>query len=188
MRRVSRLGGGAAAIVLAVSAIAAGDAPFGHGDIVLGASYAALAGALDFRDINAAVAEQGARHAARPDLGRRGYGCHRRDDDYAEISCVSHVEKIGATATREIRMQFLDGVLQQFSITVDIPHLGAVIDALREAHGPPQETTAAAGGRYASWGWRNAASTIRAYAGKDVVFVSFELAGYAAAVKRRQRR
>ena len=44
-------------------------APTAHADIALGASYQALAAALDFRDIHAAVAEQGARKAGSPTWG-----------------------------------------------------------------------------------------------------------------------
>jgi hypothetical protein len=111
----------------------------------------------------------------------------RRDDAYADVSCVSHDEKVGGADTREIRMQFLNGVLQQFSISADIPHFGAVMDVLRARHGPPQEVEPAADGRYASYRWRNRVASIVAYAGKDVVFVSFELATYPEAVKRRQQ-
>jgi hypothetical protein len=178
----------AAALSLQFSVtVGAADAPYGHADITLGASYRALAAALDFRDIHAAVAEQAARKARTPALGRRGYGCVRRDDPYADVTCVSHDEKIGAAATREIRMQFVNGVLQQFSITADIPHFDAVMDALRARHGPPQETEPAAEGRYASYRWKNGVSSITAYAGKDVIFVTFDLATYAEAVKRRQQ-
>src|SRR6185436_8147071 len=83
-------------VFLLCGAAAAADGPYGLADITLGASYQALAAALDFRDIHAAVAEQGARKGAKPDLGRRGYGCVRRDDAYADVSCVSHDEKVGA--------------------------------------------------------------------------------------------
>jgi hypothetical protein len=165
----------------------AADGPYGQADITLGASFQVLAEALDFRDIHAAVAEQAARKAVRPDLGRRGYGCVRRDDAYADVTCVSHDEKIGGAETREIRLQFLNGVLQQFSITADLPHFDAVMDALKARHGPPHESEPAAEGRYASYRWRNAASTIVAYGGKDVIFVSFELASYREAVKVRQQ-
>src|SRR5215831_8225011 len=113
---------GIAALFLLFAATAcAADEPYGQADIKLGDSYQALATSLDFRDIHAAVAEQAARKSAHPDLGRRGYGCVRRDDAYADVSCVSHDEKIGGADTREIRLQFLNGVLQQFSISADIP-------------------------------------------------------------------
>ena len=165
----------------------AADEPYGQGDIRLGASFQALTAALDLRDIHAAIAEQGARKAPRPDLGRRGYGCVRRDDAYADVSCVSHDEKIGGAETREIRLQFLNGVLQQFSISADLPHFDAVMAALRSQHGPPQAAQAATEGHYASWRWSNGVSSIVAYGGKDVVFVAFELATYPEAVKRRQQ-
>lgn len=172
---------------LAVPAVGAADQPHGQADITLGASYQTLAAALDFRDIHAAVAAQAARNARHPDLGRRGYGCVRRDDAYADVSCVSHDEKIGSVDTREIRLQFLNGVLQQFSISADIPHFDAVMAALRARHGPPTGVEAATEGRYAAYRWTNGASSIVAYSGKDVVFVSFELAIYPEAVKRRQQ-
>ena len=172
--------------LLAAAGAGAADQPYALADIALAASYRDLAAALDFRDIHAAVAEQAARGAARPDLGRRGYGCFRRDDHYADVTCISHEEHVGGVPTREIRMQFLNGGLQQLSLTADLPHLAAVVEALRAQHGAPQETRPAADGRYASWQWRNAVSTINAYAGKDVVFVSLELIGYAAAVERRK--
>ena len=174
-------------LALAGGAAAAADEPYGHADIALGASYQALAAALDFRDLNAAIAGQGARKAAKPDLGRRGYACVRRDDAYADVSCVSHDEKVGGVETREIRMQFLNGVLQQFSISADIPRFDVVMGAIRARHGPPQEAEAAAGGRYASYRWKNGVSSIVAYGGKDVVFVSYELAIYPEAVKARQK-
>ena len=178
---------GLAALLLLPSFAPAADEPYGQADITLGASYQTLAGALDLRDIHAAVAEQAARRAAKPDLGRRGYGCVRRNDAYADVSCVSHDEKIGHADTREIRLQFLNGVLQQFSISADIPRFDAVMAALRARHGPPTEVEAATEGRYASYRWVNGVSSIVAYRGKDVVFVSFELAIYPEAVKRRQQ-
>ena len=173
-------------LALLASGAGAAEQAYGRGDIVLGAGYKELAGALDLRYINAALAEQVARGDARPDLGRRGFGCYARGDARADETCVSHEERIGDVPLREVRLQFVDGVLQQFSITADLPHLTAVIAALEAEHGPAGETRPAAGTSYASWRWRNAASTIVAWAGKDVVFVSFELAGYAAAVARRQ--
>src|SRR5262245_26390174 len=137
----------AALLLLPAFNALAADQPYGQADITLGASYQALAAALDFRDIHAAVAEQAARRAAKPELGRRGYGCVRRDDAYADVSCVSHDEKIGDADTREIRLQFLNGVLQQFSISADIPRFDAVMAALRAQHGPPQVVEAATADR-----------------------------------------
>ena len=179
------------AIVLLALVSATADAaeqPYVHGDIALGASYDTLAAALDFRDINAALAEQGARKASKPDLGSRGYGCVRREDPYADVTCVSHDERIGAAPLREIRLQFLDGVLQQFSITAELRYFDVVLQTLRADHGPPSGQEPATAGTYASYRWRNGAATIVAYAGTDLVFVSFELAGYAEAVKRRHQR
>ena len=174
--------------VLLLFAVAAGAAaePYRYDDVRLGASFTRLASDLDFRDIHAAIAAQREKQEAKPDLGRRGYGCARRDDPYADVACVSHDERVGGAETREIRLHFLDGILQQFSITAEIRHFDAVMQVLRERHGTPQQTEPAPAGGYPSSAWRNAESRIIAYGGKDLVFVSFELAGYAEAVKRKQ--
>ena len=164
----------------------AGADPYRYDEIRLGASLQRLVQDLDLRDINAAIAAQPETNAAKPDLGRRGYGCVRRDDPYADVGCVSHDERVGGAETREIRLHFLDGVLQQFSITAEIRHYDAVMLALRERHGMPQQMEPAPAGGYRSSSWRNAESRITAYGGKDLVFVSFELAGYGEAVKRKQ--
>ncbi len=168
-----------------IAATAAAE-PHRFDDIRLGASYARLAHDLDFRDIHAAIARQHESQAARPDLGRRGYGCAPRGDAHADVACVSHEERVGGAETREIRLQFLAGVLQQFSITAEIRHFDAVMQALRERYGDPERAPPAASGGYPSSRWHNADSGITAYGGKDLVFVSFELAGYAEAVKRKQ--
>ena len=164
----------------------AGAEPYRFDEIRLGASFQRLAHELDFRDIHAAVAEQKERKTTQPDLGRRGYGCARRDDPYADLACVSHDERVGGAETREIRLHFLDGRLQQFSVTAEIRHYDAVMQALRERYGAPQATEPAPAGGYSSSSWRNAESRIISYGGKDLVFVSFELAGYQDAVKRKQ--
>jgi hypothetical protein len=172
--------------VLLLSAACVGAEPFRYDDIRLGASLTRLERDLDLRDIHAAVAMQKARQATKPDLGRRGYGCIPRDDPFADVACVSHDERVGGAETREIRLHFLDGILQQFSITAEIRHYDTVMQALRERHGAPrQEEAATAGGSPAS-AWRNPDSRIIAYGGKDLVFISFELASYGEAVKRRQ--
>ena len=160
--------------------------PFRFDDLRLGASDARLARDLDFRDIHAAIAQQQAQQAAKPDLGRRGYGCARREDPFADVACVSHEERVGGAETREIRLHFLAGILQQFSITAEIRHLEAVMSAVRERHGPPETVQPAAAGAYPASRWRNAGSSIMLYGGKDLVFVSYELAGYADAVRRKQ--
>ena len=189
-RQTRRSGLTAITIVFAlVSGAADGaDEPYGHGDIRLGASFQVLAAALDFRDIYAALAEQERRKAAVPDLGRRGYGCLRRDDAYADVTCVSHTEKVGGAETRELRLQFLAGILQQFSITAEIQYFDAVTGAVRARHGAPGSVEPATGGGFPSYRWRNGASSIVGYGGKDLVFVSFELSSYAEAVKARQAR
>jgi hypothetical protein len=183
-RRAGRMLAVAAAFLAGAGAARA--EPYRFEDIRLGASFPRLAHELDLRDIHAAVAEQGERKAARPDLGRRGYGCARRDDAYADIACVSHEERVGGAPTREIRLHFLEGRLQQFSITAEIRHYDAVMQALRARYGAPQAAAAAPAGGYASSTWRNDDSKIISYGGKDLVFVSFELAGYPDAVKRKQ--
>jgi hypothetical protein len=160
--------------------------PYRFDDIRLGASFARLARDLDFRDIHAAIAQQQAQQATKPDLGRRGYGCARREDSFADVACVSHDERVGGAEMREIRLHFLAGVLQQFSITAEIRHLEAVMGAVRERHGPPETVPPAAAGAYPASRWRNAGSSIMLYGGKDLVFVSYELAGYADAVRRKQ--
>jgi len=184
-RWLRRLG---ASLVLTLGVVLAAAAePYAFGNIRLGTSFDDLAPLLDFRDIDVALDRQLAAKAARPDLGRRGYGCMRREDPYAEVACVSHDEKVGDTPTREIRLQFLNGVLQQFSITAEIAEIESVMAALRQEHGAPRETKAATAGAFASYHWRNADSAIAVYRGKDLVFVSFELAGYRQAVEQRQR-
>ena len=176
---------GATAVAVLVGA-GAGAEPYRYDDVRLGASFTRLAHELDFRDIHAAIGAQQQKQAAKPDLGRRGYGCARRDDAYADVTCVSHDERVGGAETREIRLHFLDGILQQFSITAEIQHFDAVMRALNERHGAPQRAEPAPAGSHPSFAWRNADSGITAYGGKDLVFVSFELASYGEAVKRKQ--
>jgi len=172
----------------ALSGLCAGAAaePYRYDDIRLGASLTRLERDLDLRDIHAAVAMQKTRQAEKPDLGRRGYGCIRRDDPYADVACVSHDERVGGTETREIRLHFLDGILQQFSLSAEIRHYDAVMQALRERHGAPRQEKAATTAGSPAFAWHNPDSRIIAYGGKDLVFVSFELATYGEAVKRRQ--
>jgi len=177
-----------AAIVLTLGIAAAAAAqPYGFGDIRLGTPFDELSRRLDFRDIGSALDQQHAAKARKPDLGRRGFGCLRGANGYADLVCVSHDETVNGAPTREVRLQFLDGVLQTFSISVEADKSEAVLAALRSRYGAPHETRPAVAGAFASQHWRNADSTISAYRGKDLVFVSFELAGYRDAVKRRQR-
>lgn len=177
---------GVLAALFLIGAGVAGAEPYRFEDLRLGASFQRLAHELDFREIHAAAAEQGERKAARPDLGRRGYGCARREDPQADVACVSHDERVGGAETREIRLHFLEGRLQQFSITAEIRHYDAVMQALRSRYGEPQAAATAPAGGYASSTWHNEDSKIISYGGKDLVFVSFELAGYPDAVKRKQ--
>ena len=175
-----------AAFICGFIAVTAAAEPYRYDDIRLGASLQRLVQDLDLRDTQVAIAAQQETKAAKPDLGRRGFGCVRRDDPYADVACVSHDERVGGAETREIRLHFLNGALQQFSITAEIRHYDAVMQALRERHGAPQQAEPAPAGGYPSSIWRNAESKITAYGGKDLVFVSFELAGYDEAVKRKQ--
>jgi hypothetical protein len=168
---------------LAGGAGGAGAEPHGFGDIRLGSTFEALERELDFRDIESALRAVQAQKLVRPDLGRRGYGCMRRDDPAADITCVSHDEKIGAGETREIRLQFLDGILQQFSITAELARLDAVVQAISGRDGPPQTVVADGATEYR---WAQPDSRITGYRGKDLVFVVFELAGYPAAVERKR--
>ena len=164
--------------LLAVSATsaAAADMPFGVIDIGLGASYARLERDLDFRSITTSLAQMAGN---KPDLGKRGYGCMRRDDPQADIGCVSHIEKLGAIDTREIRLHFLNGRLYQFSMSAEVQYYDTVIAQLSARNGAPQPAVDAVR-------WQNESGNIAAYRGKDLVFVNFELAGYADAVKRKR--
>ena len=111
----------------------------------------------------------------------------RRGDPYADITCMSHEEKIDGISAREIRPQFLDGILRQFSITGEIGHFDAVMRAVGAPYGAPLVTPAAES-RGATYSWRNGESKITGYAGKDLVFVSFELASHAAATVHKKNR
>ena len=155
---------------------AAADEPFGLLDISLGSSYSRLERDLDFRFIAASLATMAGN---KPDFGRRGYGCVRREDAQADIGCVSHTEKPGGTETREIRLNFLHGRLYQFSVSAEVRFYDAVLAQLRVRNGNP--VAAADEVR-----WQNESGQITAYRGKDLVFVNFELAGYADAVRRKQ--
>src|SRR4051812_35077306 len=112
----------------------AADMPFGVLDIGLGASYARLERDLDFRDIDASLAKK----AGKPDLGKRGYGCMQREDDFADVGCVSHTERLDAVETRKTRLHFLEGRLQQFSIPAEVQNYDAVVAYIPQRFGPPQ--------------------------------------------------
>ena len=164
------------ALTVTATAPAAEDATFGVLDITLGASYSRLERDLDFRDIGASLA---AMKGAKPDLGRRGYGCMRRDDPQADVGCVSHTEKLDGIETREIRLHFLNGRLYQFSLTAELQYYDAVVAALGARNGAPRADGEALR-------WKNDSGAVAAYRGKDLVFVNFELAGYAEAVRRKR--
>lgn len=159
------------ALICGCIAVVAGAEPYRFDDIRLGASFVRLAHELDFRDIHAAVAEQQDRKASKPDLGRRGYSCARRDDPHADVTCVSHEERVGGAETREIRLHFLDGLLQQFSISAEIRRFDAVMDAVGAQNGASRVDGSTSPPLYR---WDNGESKIMAYSGKDLVFVAFE--------------
>jgi hypothetical protein len=167
----------------AAAAPAAEQAALGVLDITLGASYARLERDLDFRDMNTSLAQL---KDGRPDLGKRGYGCMKRDDAFADVACMSHDEKLDGIDTREIRLHFLHGRLQQFSVTAELQHYDAVIGYLRARFGAPRQDAPSGPDAASSLRWQGEAGQITAYRGKDLVFVSFELAGYADAVKRKR--
>lgn len=170
-------------IFMSASAVLAADPALGVLDITLGASYARLERDLDFRDFNASLAQI---KGGKPDLGKRGYGCSKRDDAFADVACVSHDEKLDGIETREIRLHFLHGRLQQFSVTAELQHYDAIIGYLRTRFGAPRQEAASSPDAAPSLKWQGEAGHIIAYRGKDLVFVSFELATYADAVKRKR--
>ncbi|NBR27584.1 MAG: hypothetical protein EBT83_04110 [Betaproteobacteria bacterium] len=88
-----------AVLLLGAVPAPAAEETFGLLDITLGSSYARLERDLDFRYITTSLAQM---KGNVPDLGKRGYGCMRRDDPQADIGCVSHVEKLGGVETREM--------------------------------------------------------------------------------------
>ena len=147
-------------------------------DIPLGASFARLERDLDFRDISASLAHMS---GDKPDLGRRGYGCMRREDAQADIACVSHDEKIDGVALREVRLHFLHGRLYQFSMSAEVQFYDVVVAHLRARNGAP---LAAPAGEVLRW--QDEAAQIAAYRGKDLIFVNFQMASYADAVKRKR--
>lgn len=172
----------AAASAMAPCPAAAADMPFGVLDIGLGASYARLERDLDFRDIEASLAKQ----AGKPDLGRRGYGCMQREDDFADVGCVSHTERLDGIETREIRLHFLEGRLQQFSVTAEVQYFDAVVGYISARYGAPQTVLVQNANDQPSVRWQDPSGQIVALRGKDLVFVNFELATYPAAVKRKR--
>jgi hypothetical protein len=176
----------AALILLAVAALPARSSSFGVLDIALGASESALARQLDFRDINEALAQ--AQPPGKPGLGARGYGCLTRDDAFADTSCVSHTETVAGIETREIRLTFLEGRLQQFSLSAEARHSDAVTGYLRQHYGEPRSMPAPDAGAMPRLQWENEAGRITSYRGNDLVFVNFELLTYAEAVRRRRER
>jgi len=172
-----------ACIFMSAATALAADPALGVLDITLGASYARLERDLDFRDINTSLAQI---KGGKPDLGTRGYGCMKRDDPFADVACASHDEKLDGIETREIRLHFLHGRLQQFSVTAELQHYDAIIGYLRMRFGGPRQDATSSPDAAPSLKWQGEAGQIIAYRGKDLVFVSFELATYADAVKRKR--
>src|SRR3954465_3145379 len=150
---------------------AAADMPYGVLDIGLGGSYARLERDLDFHDIDASLAKK----AGKPDLGKRGYGCMQREDDFADVGCVSHTERLDAVEMREIRLHFLEGRLQQFSITAEVENYDAVVAYISKRFGPPQTVPVKDASEQPSVKWTNEAGEVVALRGKDLVFVNFQL-------------
>ena len=140
--------------------------PAGFADICIGASIEELAPVLDLRDIASALAAM--KGAGKPDLGARGYGCSRRDDAYAEITCVSHDERPFGLDLREIRLQFRRGLLRQLSITAELRQSGALRGAIESRLGPSGPSTEAAAE------WRPPGAIVRLHEGPNLVFVVFE--------------
>ena len=170
-------------IFMSATAALAAEEPFGVLDIPLGASHARMEQQLDFRDINTSL---GQAKAGKPDLGRRGYGCMKREDPQADVGCVSHDERLDGIETREIRLHFLHGRLMQFSLTAEVQHYDTVLGYLRARYGEPQPVVPANPDAQPSVRWQSEAGWVIAYRGKDLVFVNFELASYADAVKRKR--
>jgi hypothetical protein len=170
-------------VMAAAAGASAADMSFGVLDIALGASYARLERDLDFRDINAALAKP---TSGKLDLGKRGYGCMQREDDFADMGCVSHTERLDGIETREIRLHFLEGRLQQFSLTAEVRNFDAVVAYLQARYGAPQPVPVQNAGDQPSVKWQSEAAQIVAHRGKDLVFVTFELASYPDAVKRKR--
>src|SRR4051812_6813374 len=160
----------------------AADMPYGVLDIGLGASYARLERDLDFRDIDASLAKK----AGKPDLGKRGYGCMQREDDFADVGCVSHTERLDNIETREIRLHFLEGKLQQFSLSAEVQNFDAVVAYLTARFGAPETVPVKSASDQPSVKWQGAGGQIVALRGKDLVFVNFELVSYGDAVKRKR--
>ena len=141
--------------------------PMGFGDICLGGSIDALTRTLDLRDIDSALAElKGG--TGKPDLGARGYGCSRRDDAYADITCVSHDEHPEGLQLREIRLQFRRGLLRQLSITAELRESGALRRVLERRLGRPMKSPDAAAE------WRDSSSRVQLHEGPNLVFVVFD--------------
>ena len=140
--------------------------PPGFNDICIGASIDELARVLDLRDIETALAAL--KGGGKPDLGARGYGCSKRDDAFADITCVSHDERPGGLELREIRLQFRRGLLRQFSITAELRQSDALRRTLEARLGPSLSTAEAAAE------WRDPRASVRLHEGPNLVFVVFE--------------
>jgi hypothetical protein len=67
-----------------------------------------------------------------------------------------------------------------------VQNFDSVVGYLRARFGAPQLVIAQGPTELPSVKWQNEAGQIVAYRGKDLVFVSFELVSYPAAVKRKR--
>ena len=88
--------------------------------------------------------------------------------------------------TREIRLHFLEGRLQQFSLSAEVRNFDAVVAYLRGRYGAPQTLPMQNASDQPGVKWQSEAGQVVAYRGKDLVFVNFELASYPVAVKRKR--
>ncbi len=71
-------------------------------------------------------------------------------------------------------------------MTAEVQHHADVTDYLRRRYGEPQIGPATGPGAMPSLKWQDDSARITAYRGANLVFVNFELASYADAVRRRR--
>lgn len=150
-------------------------------DVRLGETYVMAVHRLDMRDIEQALAAAAGK--GKPDLGAHGYGCMRREDAGAEVSCVTHDVHPHGLELREIRLSFIEGTLQFFSVTAELGQRDGLIARIQSRFGRPAQTAAEPGVLH----WSSGTTNIRLHTGPSLTFASFESASYAAAVERRRR-
>ena len=79
------------------------------------------------------------------------------------------------------RLHFLRGRLDQLSMSAEVQFYDVVVAHLRVRNGAPLAAPAGEALR-----WQDEAAQIAAYRGKDLIFVNFQMASYADAVKRKR--